>query len=88
MTQVERHILRYKGPGPKPDADVERIRALPDTIVLDDSSRMLLVESPEAKLRALIDSMPDWVMSPEQTFKLPDPHPKILRPPDKRKTSK
>jgi len=88
MTQMERYILRYKGPGPKPDLDVERIRALPNTTVLDHSSRMLLVASPESELQALINSMPDWVMSPEQTFKLPDPHPKILRRPAKRKTSK
>ena len=88
MTQMERYILRYKGPGPKPDADVERIRALPNTTVLDHSSRMLLVASPESKLRALIDAMPDWVMTPEQTIRLPDPHPRIVRPPHKRKTSK
>jgi hypothetical protein len=85
---MERYILRYKGRGPKPSEDVERIRSLPNTTVLDDSARMLLVASPESELRTLIDSMPDWVMSPEQITKLPDPHPKILRDPDEVKTSK
>jgi hypothetical protein len=73
------YILRYKGSGPKPDEDVARISSLPDTTVLDHSSRMLLVGAPEPELRALIGSMPDWVMSPEQTIKIPEPRPKILR---------
>ena len=83
-----RYILRYKGQGPKPSEDVERIRALPNTTVLDDTSRMLLVASAESELQSLIRSMPDWVMSPEQTMKVPDPHPKVLRGPGKGKTSK
>jgi hypothetical protein len=76
---VDRYILRYRGPGVKPDKDVERIRALPDTSVLDESSRMMLVGAPETELRGLIESMPDWVMSTEQTLKIPDPRPKITR---------
>lgn len=81
-----RFILRYKGSGPKPDEDVERIRGLAGTRVLDDSSRMLLVAAPESELQGLINSMPDWVMSPEQTIQLPDPRPKILRDADEEKT--
>ena len=76
---MNRYILRYTGTGSKPDKDVERIRALPNTTVLDDSSRMMLVVAPETELRGLIESMPDWVISADQTFKLPDPRPKILR---------
>jgi hypothetical protein len=40
---------------------------------------MMLVVAPETELRGLIESMPDWVISADQTFKLPDPRPKILR---------
>lgn len=75
---MARFILRYKGSGPKPDEDVERIRKSPDTTVLDDSSRMLLVAAPESQLRSLIASMPDWLISAEQTIKLPNPNPQIL----------
>ena len=82
-----RFILRYKGSGPKPDEDVARISRLPDTTVLEDSSRMLLVGAPEPELRALIGSMPDWVMSPEQTIKIPEPRPKILRDVGEEKTT-
>ncbi len=76
---MARFILRYKGSGPKPDEDVARISSLPDTTMLDDSPRMLLVGAPEAELRALIASMPDWAISPEQEIKIPEPRPKILK---------
>lgn len=75
---MQRYILRYKGTGSKPDKDAERIRALPNASVLNESSRMMLVAAPETELRGLIESMPDWVISPEQTLKVPDPRPKIL----------
>jgi hypothetical protein len=38
---------------------------------------MLLVEAPEAELKALIDSMSGWVMTPERMIPLPDPRPKL-----------
>jgi hypothetical protein len=64
-------------------ADVSRIRALPGATVLDASSpRMMLVEGPEEHLRTALNEMPGWVMTPEQIVTLPDPHPKVLRPPD------
>lgn len=80
---MDRFIVRYKGAGLKPQQDVARIRALPQTTVLDDSARMLLVAAPEAELRSLIDALSDWVMSAEQTLTLPDPRPKVLRGPNK-----
>lgn len=70
---MSRFILRYRGTGPKPTVDVERIRALPSVTVLDDSSpRMLLVEAPQTELKALVDSMPGWIMTQEQMIPLPD----------------
>ena len=74
---MNRFILRYRGQGSKPAADVHRIRSLENTKVLDDSSpRMLLVEGPEAGLKALVESMPQWVLTPERMIPLPDPRPK------------
>ena len=80
---MSRFILRYRGTGPKPDEDVQRIRALPNTIVLDDSPRMLLVEAPEDELKAALASMREWVMSQERMIPLPDPRPKPLPDSDK-----
>ena len=77
---MSRLILRFRGAGPSPVVDIERMRALPNTTVIDDSSdRMLLVEAPEAELKALIDKMQDWVMAPEQIIQLPNPRPKAKR---------
>jgi hypothetical protein len=37
---------------------------------------MLLVEGPEPGLKALLDSMPEWILTPELMILLPDPRPK------------
>ena len=73
---MDRFILRYRGAGGKPPADVDRIRALPNIRVIDESSsRMLLVEGLEADLHSALQDMPDWVMGKEQIIRLPDPRP-------------
>jgi hypothetical protein len=77
---MNRFILRYRGEGPKPAEDVERIRSLEQVRVLDDSSpRMLLVEGPGTGLKTLVASMPQWVLTPERMIPLPDPRPKPLK---------
>jgi hypothetical protein len=75
---MARFILRYQGKGSKPQQSVGQIRSLDDISIIDDSSpRMILVDAPEEKLKALVDSMPDWVMSQERTYHLPDPRPRL-----------
>jgi hypothetical protein len=75
---MNRFILRYRGEGQKPAEDVERVRSLEEVRVLDESSpRMLLVEGPGTRLKTLVASMPQWVLSPERMVPLPDPR---LRP--------
>ena len=74
---MNRFILRYEGEGPKPVEDVNRIRSVQNIKVLDESSpRMLLVEGPGANLKALVESMPEWVLTPQRMIPLPDPRPK------------
>jgi hypothetical protein len=74
---MRRFILRYRGEGSKPAEDVSRIRSLQSIKVLDESSpRMLLVEGPGTRLKALVESMPEWVLTPERIISLPDPRPK------------
>lgn len=75
---MARFILRYQGKGPKPQQNIEQIRSLDDISIIDDSSpRMILVDAPEDELKALVDSMPDWVMSQERTYRVPDPRPRL-----------
>jgi len=78
VTQVKRHVLRFRGAGAKPPEDVARIRALPKLKVLDDASgRMMLVEAPEDELTELMRSLPQWVLSEERRIPLPDPRQKV-----------
>lgn len=81
---MPRFIVRFRGTGPKPAGDVERIRAVPETTVLDDSGRMLLVEASEEELKTLIESMPGWMMTREQMIPLPDPRPRPRHPPQRK----
>lgn len=76
-----RFVLRYRGEGAKPDADVARVRQLADAVVVDSSSRMLLVDCDPEPLRQLVDTLPEWVMAPEQAYPVPDTRKRIERPP-------
>jgi hypothetical protein len=85
-TNMPRFIVRYCGKGTKPAADVEQIRSLDQTKVLDESPRMLLLEAPETALRSAIGSMPDWMVSAVKSYAAPCPSPvlektKNLKPP-------
>lgn len=75
-------MLRYRGEGTKAAADVARIEALADAVVVDSSPRMLLVECDPEPLRQLVESLPDWVMAPEQAYAVPDTRKRILGPPE------
>lgn len=77
-----RFVVRFAGDRGKPAADLERIRRLPEAIVLDaSSSRIVLVESDEQPLRDLVESLPGWVVAPEQETPVPDTRKRIRRPP-------
>ncbi len=79
---MARFIVRYIGTGPRPASDVERIRATEELTVIDESSsRMLLVEASEERVKEIVGSLPGWIWSPERTIRLPDPRPKPRRGP-------
>jgi hypothetical protein len=77
-----RYILRFTGKGPRPAADVKRIRAAVRLQVLDESPRMLLVETSEERIREVISSLPGWSWTQERTIRLPDTRPRPLRKPE------
>lgn len=77
-----RFVLRYRGSGAKPEGDMARLSDISDAVVVDASARMLLVESDPAPLQALVDSLPDWVMAPEQSLPLPDTRKRADRAPE------
>ena len=77
-----RFVLRYRGEGPKPDEVVEMVHDLTDAVVVDSTSRMLVVEAEPEPLRDLVDGLRDWVMGPDMGYEVPDTRKKVLRPPD------
>lgn len=68
----QRFVLRFVGEGSKPAGDVERIRRVAAGKVLDETPRMMLVESDEEPLRELVGSLPEWAIAPEQHIPLAD----------------
>jgi hypothetical protein len=71
------YVLRYKGEGPKPDDQVAKLRLLPSTKIVDNTSpRMTLIESSTAldDLIAQVKSMglERWVVRADSSFELPD----------------
>ena len=77
----QRFILRYRGEGARPKADVARVRELEDAVVVDSSARMLVVESEPEPLQSLVDELPGWVMGPDVQYAVPDTRKKVERPP-------
>jgi hypothetical protein len=76
---MKRFVVRFTGNDEPPPEDLDRIRALPESKVIDSSPRMLLMEAPDAALAELVRSIPSWSVSPEEFTPLPDPRPKIRR---------
>ncbi len=86
---MSHYILRYIQAGAKPAGDVDKIKALPGLKMLDESSpRMLLVDAPSGALTSLLKTLPDWTVSPEQVYQLPDPRPRLKENPKQRRVRK
>ena len=80
---MPRFVMRYHGAGPRPEDVVERVRGLPESRIIDDSGRMLLVEAPAAEhlMTAIGKAGGEWLVAPEQTYPVPDTRKRIERPP-------
>lgn len=74
---MSRYILRFRGQGGKPDADVNLIKSMQHLTILDDSARMLLVEASEGTVRNIMQSLTNWVLAEEQIIPAPDSRPRL-----------
>ena len=77
------HFTVYAQAGAALSADeAERsLNALPDTAIIDRAGRLFLIDTPEENLDAVRAAVPGWNVVPETKFGIPDPRPRILRPP-------
>jgi len=78
---MARFIVRYRRKGPKPDDAAERMARVPGTRVVEETERMLLVEGEEAAVRSAFPDAGEWLVEPEKVYSIPDPRPKVERPP-------
>ena len=76
-----RFVLRCGREGGAPDADVARVRAVPEAVIVDATSNMLLVEAEPEPLREVVDGLDGWVMTPERQYRAPDGREQLGGPP-------
>jgi hypothetical protein len=70
-------ILRYTGAGPTPADDLQRLRALDHSRILEQTGRMVLLETPNQQVDSLADLFPGWISAPvRHDIEVPDPNPK------------
>ena len=79
---MEHFILRYTGEGSTPAADLQRLRSLPGLRIVEESGRIVLLETGKQEFENLVSLFPGWVSSPIRAdIELPDPRPMPTRPP-------
>ncbi len=76
-----RFVLRYRGPGAPPGADIARVHEFDGLVVVTATPTMVLVESEPQPLRELLATLPGWFMAPEQQYGVPDERLDIAGPP-------
>lgn len=74
---MSRFILRFTGSGKMPASDLQRIRSHPEVKIVDETSRMLLIEATKQTAGRLGEELAEWVCTAERSYPVPDPRPKI-----------
>jgi hypothetical protein len=72
--------MRYKGAGAKPADDVRRIRSVP-SVDVDETARMVLVESDDATATHLAQEFGEWSVAPDSRIPLPGTRHRVKRSP-------
>jgi hypothetical protein len=71
---MSRFILRFRGVGKKPSEQVQRIKNISSVRIIDETSRMVLVDVPESELQNLQEILPEWNVAAERTdYSIPEP---------------
>jgi hypothetical protein len=72
-----RYIVRFTGNKEPSDEHIRKVQTRPDVNVVDSSKKMMLIETTPEVADSLSKTLPDCVVTPEQTIPLPDPRPKL-----------
>lgn len=76
---MSRYILQYNGKGSKPDFDVVQVRDISGVKILDETSRMLLVEGPVVELKRVLEGLESWSLTTEKTYRISPPQARIKK---------
>ncbi|MCU0877972.1 MAG: hypothetical protein MUF06_09325 [Pirellulaceae bacterium] len=57
------------------------LRSDPRITIIDELPRLLLIECPAEAAAEWLAKMPEWKLQQERRVQIPDPRPKLLRPP-------
>ncbi|HZT42394.1 MAG TPA: hypothetical protein VFA07_09390 [Chthonomonadaceae bacterium] len=79
---MEKYIARYKKSPQAPPEEMHRVKSFPGIQVHDESPRMLLFSADPQTVSTLTETLPDWDVSQQQEYTIPDPRPSILHGPD------
>ncbi|MCW3052076.1 MAG: hypothetical protein JWN14_1246 [Chthonomonadales bacterium] len=79
---MERYIVRYTKPQAAPSDDLHQVKSFPGVAVADATDRMVLIEASPETASSLASALPEWSVSAEQLYTIPDPRPRILHSPD------
>jgi hypothetical protein len=75
---MERYVFRFLGPAaPSDQSDALRKRAK----VVDSSPKQLLVEADASEIERLATDFPQWTVSKEVTYKIPEEPIRVRKPP-------
>lgn len=69
---MARMVLYFRGPGAAPAEALNRLRSLPGVRVVEETDgRLILLDGPEALIRAAVADLPGWSVSPETRYAPP-----------------
>jgi hypothetical protein len=74
---LQSYIVRYTKGTSAPDEEKDRVKAFPDVQVLDESPKMLLIQASPETAAALGGTLPDWLVSAQQEYTIPNPRPQV-----------
>ena len=70
---MARMVLYFRGPGAAPIAALAQLRALPGIRVVEETAgRLILLDGPEATIRAAAAGLPGWSVAPETRYAPPE----------------
>jgi hypothetical protein len=58
------------------------LRSDPRITIIDELPRLVLIECPAEAAAEWLAKMPEWKLQQERRLQIPDPRPKLKRPPE------